>query len=383
MNQMLTVVLVGCLALLFLNLVIARTRRLKQSAPNPAQAEYFSGLSFLLSGFKEKALEKFRATVNHDTEFIDAYVKIGDILRDMDAAEKSVKIHRDLLVRANLSQEQQISIHQSLLLDYKVLRQWTPALEICDKIIQLDKTNHWALDYQTQVYEEMGDWQNAVDSLKNLEHLSKEEKKKRTAYYRLQQGLAFIAENKEHDGRIRFRDSIREMPDFLPSYLELADSYMRDNRPKAALTILKKIIKVEQQFPELVFSRLKQALFELGMYSEMEALYAEVLKDRPQLVEAQLGQAEIYEKKGLVKEAVEACKRVLANDPGRIRAKLMLLRLYLRQRDFTRASDLLAALDDQIMSRQVSFVCSSCGQKSDNYFYRCSFCQTWNSAKRG
>jgi lipopolysaccharide assembly protein B len=383
MNQMLTVVIVGCFALLFLNLMLARSRRLKQTAPNPAQSEYFSGLSYLISGFKEKALEKFRATVSHDTEYIDAYVKIGDILRDMDAAEKSVKIHRDLLVRTDLSLEQRISIHQALMLDYKILKQWPSALEICDQIIQLDKENQWALDYQTQIYEEMGDWQNAVDSLKNLQHLSKEEKKKRTAYYRLQQGLSLIAEKKEHDGRIRFRDSIREMPDFLPAYLELADSYMRDNRPKAALTILKKIVKEEQHFPELVFTRLKQVLFELGMYSEMEALYAEVLKDKPQLVEALLGQAEIYEKKGLVKEAVEACKRVLANDPSRIRAKLMLLRLYLRQRDFTRASDLLSTLDDQIMSRQVSFACSSCGRKFDQYFYRCSFCQAWNSAKRG
>jgi lipopolysaccharide assembly protein B len=383
MSQMLTVVIFGFTILLFFYLMILRSRKLKLEAPNPAQAEYFSGLSYLISGFKEKALEKFRATVYHDTEYIDAYVKIGDILRDMGAADKSVKIHRDLLVRSNLTVDQQISINQALMQDYKCLQQWSSALEICSKIIQLDKANQWALDYQTTIYEEMGDWQNAIESLKHLDSLSKEEKKKRTAYYRLQQGLALTAEQKEHDGRVRFRDAIREMPDFLPPYLELVDSYMRDNRAKAALTILKKIIMEESQFPELVFARLKQVLFELGMYSEMEALYSDVLRDRPQLVEALLGQAEIYEKKGQTKEAVEACKRVLVIDLGRIHAKLMLLRLYLRQRDYAKATDVLGELNDQIMSKQVTYGCSSCGQKLNSYFYRCSFCHTWNSAKRG
>jgi lipopolysaccharide assembly protein B len=382
MSEMLTVVIIGLAALLIFYLMVVRTRRLKPAAPNPAQAEYFSGLSYLISGFKDKALEKFRNTVRFDTEYIDAYVKIGDILRDKDAADRAIKIHRDLLVRANLTVEQQISIHQSLMQDYRALKQWQPALETCNTIIQLDKSNTWALDDQTKIYEEMGDWQNAIDSLKHLDHVSKEDKKKRTAFYRLEQGLALVKEGKEHDGRIRFRDAIREYPDFLPPYMELVDSYMRDDRAKAALTILKKVINEKVAFPEMVFIRLKHVLFELGLYSEMESLYSDVLKEQPQLAEAMLGLAEIYEKKGQTREAADACRRVLANDPNRIDAKLMLLRLYLKMRDTAKANDMLAQIDTQVMTKQVLFRCSACGQRTDSYFHRCPYCQTWDSAKR-
>ena len=47
-------------------------------------------LIFLSLVKKQKALEKFRSTVRLDTEYIDAYVKIGDIFRDLGAQEKSV-----------------------------------------------------------------------------------------------------------------------------------------------------------------------------------------------------------------------------------------------------------------------------------------------------
>ena len=54
-------------------------------------------------GDKKRALEKLRLAAIKDTSNIDAYLKIGDILRENGKVENAIKIHRQLTVRKGLS----------------------------------------------------------------------------------------------------------------------------------------------------------------------------------------------------------------------------------------------------------------------------------------
>ena len=75
-------------------------------------------------------------------------------------------MHRDLLVRDNLKQEERLIILKSLAQDYLQLKQYDPAVNTIDKIMEIDKNNGWAKDLRLKIYEEMGDWQAAFDLLR-------------------------------------------------------------------------------------------------------------------------------------------------------------------------------------------------------------------------
>jgi lipopolysaccharide biosynthesis regulator YciM len=365
---------------LFVFIVWVVVRQRGKAKPNLAQKHYIDGLNLLIDGHLDPALEKLRKTVQMDTGFINAYIKIADIYRRKGEPDKAIKICRDLLIRPNLTEEQRHDILKSLAEDYIADQKWQQALVVINQLLNLNSHDHQTRQQKVIVLEQMGDWQGAFDIVRKESDLDKEEKKYRLAAYKYEQGLQLVKEQKEHDARVRFRDAIKEVSTFVPAYLEIADSYIRQDRSQDALSILKKYIKVNPNLSNLAFSRLKQVLFEMGKFGDIEQVYAELARENPQVVEGHLGLAEIYEKKGELLKAVDACKRALQADPGRVEAKLFLVRLYGKLGRDEAASDLAGELATQIISRQKHFECKMCGHLTDNYFYRCPHCRAWNSA---
>ncbi len=382
MDHIQLVALVGVVTAVLIFLFAVVFRR-KGGQRGEAQLNYIAGLNYLIAGEKDKALEKLQATVRLDTDFVDAYVKIGDILRESGTPDKALKIHRDLAVRPVLPDDQRISVMKALAQDYQALGRWQQALSACESILSTDRRNQWALDMQLSLYEEMGDWQAAYEIIRKNNRYSKQEKSTRLAAYKVEQGLQNVRAKREHDGRVCFREAIKEDPACVPAYLELADSYIREERSKDALEVLDDYIKRIPQFADLAFARLKQVLYDLGQFAMMERIYLELEKDHPAVVSGLLGLAEIYEKKGELNRAVESCERALAVDPNRLDAKLMLVRLQSKMGREEAAADIAAELSNAILSTFSRFVCQNCHHEAVDYFWRCPSCKAWNSAKRG
>ena len=382
MDNIQLVALVGVVTAVLIFLFAVVFRR-KGGQKGEAQLNYIAGLNYIIAGEKDKALEKLQATVRLDTDFVDAYVKIGDILRQSGAPDKALKIHRDLAVRPVLPDDQRIGVMKALAQDYQALRQWQQALSACENILSTDRRNQWALDMQLSLYEEMEDWQAAHDIIRKNNRYSKQEKSPRLAAYKVEQGLQNIRAKREHDGRVCFREAIKEDPACIPGFLELADSYIREERSKDALEVLDDFIKRNPRFADLAFARLKQVLYDLGQFAVMEQIYLELEKDHPAVVAGLLGLADIYEKKGELNRAIETCNRALAIDSNRLDAKLMLVRLQSKMGREEAAADMASELANAMLATSNRFICQECRHETVDYFWRCPSCKAWNSAKRG
>ncbi|HNT66793.1 MAG TPA: tetratricopeptide repeat protein [bacterium] len=378
MNQELLLPLLVLTGALILFLLIF-LRRHKSRQQVEAQSEYIAGLHALIAGDKTGALEKFRRTVRLDTDYIDGYLKIGDILRSEGDALKAIKIHRDLLIRPSLKKTQRLAILRSLAEDYIAVQEWKNAQVVLQQILDLAHKDEWALSKELAVYEEMGDWQGAYDITKKNGRLNKLEKKTQMAAYKYEQGVQLTHLKREHDARLRFRESIKENPSFTPAYLSLSDSYVRENRANDALVVLKKFIRSNSEKSFLAFSRLRQTLFELGHFGDLQTVFLELTRDHPEIVEGYLGLAEIYEKKGEFLRAVEACKQAIASDPSRIDHKMILIRLYNKLGRCDTAMELASELANNLLVAKHRYICSSCGAVADEYRARCHSCAKWNT----
>ncbi len=381
MDQTLLLIIIGILAIVLI--ILLWVFRKGKAVTGEARTEYIAGLNFLLSDEKDKALEKLRSTVRMDTEFIDAYIKIGDILRSQGAADGAIKIHRDLLVRPNLGDNQRIAVNKALAKDYRVAKKFPQALQACDHILDVERGNAWAKDFQLAIFEEMGDWQSAYNVVRKNSKLPKEERNTRLACYKVEQGRQSAALNQEHDARTHYREAIKLSSHCVQGFLELADSYMRDKRPADALDALKTLIQKNPNFSELAFARLKHVLFELGQFGEIEEVYRDLLKSNPKVVEAQLGLAEIYEKKGEIRHAVEVCNKALSYGSDRVDVKLMLVRLQSKLGRDEKAAEIASDLAGQLLKDRSRYVCRVCNYTDQNYFWHCPKCNSWNSATRG
>jgi len=186
--------------------------------------------------------------------------------------------------------------------------------------------------------------------------------------------------NHEREGRLCFREAIKLDDQCVAAYLELADSYMRENRLDSAVTSLKKLLQKNPGNSNAAFSRLQSLLFDLGHFGEIENVYRQVLEVNPDVADAHQGLAELYGKQGELRKAVEACNRALKIEPHRLDTKAMLVNLNSKLGRPERAAEIASDLAAAIIKNVGRYVCSQCGHSKDDYFSHCPQCSAWNSA---
>lgn len=372
----------GALAVLLLIFVIIASRY-KPQHKKSVQNEYISALHDLLEGNKQNALEKLKHVVRLDTGFIDAYILIGNIFRDSKIYDSAIKVHRDLLVRPSLSIDYQKKILSNLARDYQSAGQKKLALSTCEKLAELDKKDTWNQKFKLKIYEEMGDWQGSFEILKKLHHLDKKEKATRLAAYKVKQGLQLVELKQEHEARLSFREAIKLDSKFYPGYLELINSYIRDKRANDALKELKRFIQNSPEYSDLALTQLEVMLYDAGHFDNIEQFFKQVISVNPKIIQAYIGLASVYEKKGELIKASEMCRKALQQDKKNIKAKLLFIKINHKLQRYELVSQEANQLANEQLINAICFVCSECGFTQKSHFWHCPECGSWNSMKRG
>ncbi len=127
---------------------------------------YTHALNAMVRGDTRTALSHLRDVVKQDTNHIDAYLQMGDILREEGNAEAAIKIHQSLTVRPNLSNEIKREIHKSLALDFEQVNQFAKARREAELVLKLDKKNLWANKFLLTIFEQQREWDKATQMSK-------------------------------------------------------------------------------------------------------------------------------------------------------------------------------------------------------------------------
>ena len=162
-----------------------------------ATVEYTTALNYLIIGEKNKALDKLREAVRLDTSNIDAYIKIGDILREQGSADRAIKIHRGLTIRRELTSGQKITILESLIKDYQAAEKYDRAIQAGQKLLEITNHDAWAQEIMLRLYEGAGDWEKAFITLKKIQKAKGQKDSQLLALYKVESGLKLIEQGKE------------------------------------------------------------------------------------------------------------------------------------------------------------------------------------------
>ncbi|MFZ5515674.1 MAG: tetratricopeptide repeat protein [Candidatus Zhuqueibacterota bacterium] len=363
-------------------LIVATLRMLtkKPKQKKEDSAAYTTALNFLIMGKRKEALEKLREAVRLNTSNIDAYIKIGDILREEGMIDRATKIHRGLTVRRDLKPAHKNEILRSLIKDYRASQKYDRAIAVCKKLLELTNSEILAQETLLMLYEDSKDWDNAVDVAKKIQKEKGEKNGKMLALYCVEAGLVCVEKGKERDGRIKYREAIKLDKTCPSAYLNLADSYIREERLDDALVELQRFIRNSPKYSYLGFQRMKDVLFKIGNFGEIENIFQTLLKENPDNEDIRFSLSEIYEKKGDVQRALKLCERELDRNPESKQAKRYLAvytaRLGKKDKALNMALELLETLLDK---KEDNFVCKSCGYISREPKWHCPQCSAWDS----
>ena len=302
---------------------------------------YTKGLNFLLKGDDKRALELFRQVVKQNSNHINAYLQLGNILRK-ENAEQAAKIHQSLTVRFNLPIPTQVDIHQSLALDYQEMERLDLAKYEAEQVLRLDNSNIWGLEFLLEIAERTENWDMASQLTKKFKKYVNKKNKKKLSRFDIYQGLKFKKDGKVDESLSFFRKAIKLCPENGLPFKYIGDIYESSRDLVKAVENWELYALKEQMNSHKVFKKIESALFDLGRYSEVENFYRRVLENNPKSIEAVIRLANVLEEKGENQAAIALIEEMNKLNKGDIRPELMKLKLSLK---LTTPSDLGIQID--------------------------------------
>ena len=309
---------------------------------------YLEALRFMAEGENRRALEKLKEAVRSDSTNIDAYMKIGIILRAEGLHNNAIRVHKDLLLRGNLNADELIEVKKNLALDY-----WeagnTDSAEKYFNELKANKTMlTWTAPYLLKIYERNADWEKAISLYTDNKMAASQKGKARLAAYKVQHGYVVAQEKDERAGRIIFKDALKLDKQCAEAYLALGDSYMREDRATDAISAWTNLLKNVPAKAPLAFERLEKALYEKGQFSKIEELYSGILAENENDVQAIIALSDIYRKKGEYNDAMKLLQLAQKKDLDEDRIKFQMVKVLTDKNQFKEATKLaLEILDKQ------------------------------------
>jgi lipopolysaccharide biosynthesis regulator YciM len=303
---------------------------------------YTNALNAMVRGDKRTALKHLRDVVKQDTNHVDAYLQMGDILREEGNAQAAIKIHQSLTVRPNLKNDIKLHIHKSLALDYEQLAQLAKARSEVELLLKLDKRNLWANEFLLALFEKQQDWDKATQVSKTIQKVKKLEDSNQIARFLVFKGMDNLEKGKVEEAIRVFESAVKTAPEFEKTYLCLGDLYLDKRELVKAIDNWEKYALLNPANGKMIYSKIESALFDLGRFSEVENFYKRIVDKDPSNLSALTKLANVLEEKGEHNSALILVEDALSKNQTSVHAHLMKLKLSLQ---FSKPNELSNHID--------------------------------------
>jgi len=245
---------------------------------------------------------------------------------------------------------------------------------VAEKILDINRRNQWAYDKMHRLYRDLKNWPKAAEYLeKSIRFGKKKSYARLIALYKVQEGFEKYRGGDYHEARLLFRKAAKIDPKCEAAYYYIANSYVKDQRQEDAIPWWEKFAEVAPAKASLVFPYLQKVLFNMGNFNQIESFYQNILRKRPEDIQAHLALASFYDRKGDRKRALEICEEMKDKNPDSVLAKITLAKYLLWNNQIQKSSEILDEVIDRLQNSH-SYTCSRCGAVVDEVRWLCPIC---------
>ena len=290
---------------------------------------YTNALNAMVRGDTRTALSHLRDVVKQDSDHINAYLQMGNILRQDNNGKAAIKIHQSLMVRPKLDNQIKLDIHKALALDFEQIENLSRAQQEAELVLKIDKKNQWGNEFLLTIFEKQKNWDKATQISKTIQRLKKEKDPTQISKYLVFQGMDKLEKGSEIEAINLFEKAVKTSPKFALSYLKLGDYYAEKRDLTKAIENWENFALYDPDHGHGIYSKIESALFDLGRFSEVEKFYRRILNNNPINFAALTRLANVLQEKGQHKDALNLVDETLAKNESSIHAHLMKLKLSL------------------------------------------------------
>ena len=270
-NFQIFLIILSVIVLIIFTLVNNRSKNI------PTDTEAFNyALKALVDGDKDKAYNLLRDIISKDSNNIDAYLLLGDIVREKDV-NQAIKIHQTVVLRPQITKEKKIEAHKALAKDFLKDKNIIRAESELNNILHIDSSNKFALRELKYIATENKNWKDALKLEKKLMKIDIDHKKNDESM--LNYFIAMDYKSKDNiKNYVYYLEKSAKSENIYPdSALELANHNM--SNAELAISYYKLYAKHMPSQRTVAYNKIENILFDSQKYDEVENLYRSLLQD--------------------------------------------------------------------------------------------------------
>src|ERR1043165_405898 len=337
---------------------------------------YFKGLNFLLNEQPDKAIEAFIEVVKVDPETVELHFALGSLFRRRGEYDRAIRMHQNLLERADLGEAQRLAALIELGQDYLKAGILDRAEEVFKK---LAPTRHAtaARRHLLEIYELEKDWARALAMAREIGPDGAGPRQ--MAQYHCELAAAEVAAQPDA-ARRHLETALEENRKCVRASLQLGDLEKSAGKPEKAIDYWKRIESQDPAYLALAGQRLADTHREVGRADEGVRLLTGYLERYPsldlldtvfQLTLDAKGADEAYK---LVRDELRRNPTLLGLD-RLLEAQIVGAGAPGQKRDL----ELVRSLVHGHTRRLARYRCEACGFKARQFYWRGPACGGWET----
>lgn len=339
---------------------------------------YILGLDFLASRQIDRAVTELTIAARKDTEAIEIYLILGNLLREKGQLERAIQIHQSILHRPGLSGDERAHALLCLGMDFKRAGFRNRAMDTFQEVVALDSENAYALSNLIKIYEAEHDWKQALETQEKLFQVTGELDTTLKAFLYDQIGQA-AAQAEEGLLAVRsFEDAIRTEPHVSAPYLHYGDMLESQGRLEEAEAQWLALASDNPRLAYLVFDRLRRVREKLGRGEAMTELFKSVIDADDNDWRAHLALARDRKEGGKADGAFGLLMEAVRTNPHALAVHVEVWRSLALMDEPARVQTYLDEVARSALFLD-PYVCMKCNYRANGILWRCPHCQEWNT----
>ena len=339
---------------------------------------YFKGLNFLLNEQTDKAIEAFIEVVKVDPQTIELHFALGSLFRRRGEVERAIRMHENLLGRADLAPEQKLVALYELAQDYLKAGLLDRAEEMFGRL-QGTQYGQQGLKFLLEIYEQEKDWYKAIETSRKMDAVTGQSSAKDIANFYCELAVGEMSNSRWDVARDILRESLVVNRRCTRANILYGDIELAQGRTEAAIEAWKRIENQNPAYLALVAEKMLAAYRNLNRSAEGLQLLRSYLESHPSLDLLNVifqGELEI--------NGPEVAYRLVRDELARNPTLLgldKLLEAQLLDVPAERRHDLqlIKNLVHQHTRSLALYRCDTCGFKARQFYWHCPACNGWET----
>jgi len=339
---------------------------------------YFKGLNFLLNEQPDKAIEASIEVVKVDPQTVELHFALGSLFRRRGEVERAIRMHENLLERADLAPEQKMTALYELAQDYLKAGLLDRAEEFFGKL-QGTQYEQQGFKFLLEIYEQEKDWKKAIETSRKMDSVSGQSSAKDIANFYCELAAVEITHSRWDQARDYLSEALSVNRKCARANILLGDTEMGQGRPQAAIEYWKSLESQNPAYISLVAEKLLAAYRSLGRDDEGLQLLRGYLANNPSLdllnviFQGELDRHGADHAYRLVRDELARNPTLLGLD------KLLEAQLLEAPAERRHELQLIKNLVHQHTRSLALYRCESCGFKARQFYWHCPACNGWET----